>query len=380
MKWMSILALIVVPMFVKAADGQRYYVKDPGHGRLLKENFDTSYWKTFWTEDTWHLCCVFVDFDGDDMDEMMAITTSDEDPMGDYWKIWKQCKGGGGMAQVQFCGNLFYWCHASSFYKMHCRNGVNEVLGIGMKAGYMDKDCRNIVKSTPDCRFILSERGQYYLQEITPDVDAMFKGLSVEYIERLYPEWYFGFDFKPPKDIPHNPYRERPPYVNPKGDFRVGGGIQEPPKFAEFAERYRQTKIQKFGADNNSDAVYAVFLDADNDGDTDFYVTTDLDKLDGDDYSWELYVQHSGEFVKAMDVVYPVTSRKELCGLPPTVKSSQTSFCRVVRLDVEPFFLIVDKEKKNQVRDAITNSFAHRVEKLACRAYFRDCSSSADSK
>ena len=307
---------------------------------------------------------MFADLDGDGLEEMIAITTSEEDPMGDYWKIWKQGKGG--MTQVQPCGNLFYWCHVNSFFKMAFDNGGQKLVGLGMHAGYTEGKFGKIVKPTPDCVFQVG-KDSYELSELSPDVDSVFMGNGPRFIERLYPEWYFGFDFKPPKDVPHSPYLMRPPYTKPKGDLRIGGGIGEPPKFAEFVARYRQSKKQKLAAENKTVSVYAVFLDADNDGDADFYITSDLDKLDDGNYTWELHTQQEGEFAPAKDVVYPVASRKELCGLPPTVKASQTSFCRVVRLDVEPVFLIVDGAKKNQVRDAIMGPLAHRVEKLPCR-------------
>lgn len=367
MKRKTILFFIVMSLFANAADCEHAYAKYTGHRLFLRQNFDVVYWKTIWTDDTWHICCMFVDFDGDGLEEMMAITSSEEDPMGDYWKIWKQ--GNGRMKQVQLFGNLFYWCHAPSFYKMLYRNGSCEVLGIGMRAGYMDKDRRNVIKPTPDCRFVFPQDDKYYLKEIEPDLDMMFMVATVTNIERLYPEWFFGFDFKPPKDVPHNPYLQRPPYKKPLGDLRLGGGIAEPSGFSEFLKCYRQEKKFRFAIGDRSVTVYSVFLDADNDGDADFYITSDLDRLEDGNFSWELFVRQGHVMSKARNAVCPVTSRKDLCALPQVVNTTKDSFCRVVRLDVAPVFLIADQSRKNQIRDTIRDINVHRVEKLPCRTY-----------
>ena len=125
----------------------------------------------------------------------------------------------------------------------------------------------------------------------------------------------------------------------------------------------------KAAGEQNPVSVYVVFLDADNDGDADFYITSDLDKGESGDYDWNLYLQQDGSYILPKKIVWPVPERKDLCGLPSNVSASKMDFCRVLRLDVDPTFLIIDDDKKTQVRDAIMDNNTHRVEKLPCREY-----------
>ena len=77
--------MVVIPTFAQ-------YVRDKEwgfHRELLKNKFATSYWKDIWEDELWHIRCIFVDVDGDGTEEIIAITTSEEDRMGDYWKLWK---------------------------------------------------------------------------------------------------------------------------------------------------------------------------------------------------------------------------------------------------------------------------------------------------
>ena len=365
-KTMFIFSLLLSQLFAVDIGRTDCYAKDPGHRQLLRDHFDTTYWKAFWEDDIWHIRCMFVDLDRDGLEEMIAITTSDEDPMGDYWEIWRQDKGE--MKKIQFCGNLFYWCHQDSFFKMVFDNGDQKLIGLGMRAGYVKGEFNEIIKPTPDCVFQVGENS-YELRELAPDVDSVFMGNGPRCIERLHPEWYFGYDFNPPKDIPHNPYLERPPYTKPKGDLRFGGGIGEPSGFAAFVERYRCAKKAKASGGVNVVPVHAVFLDADNDGDADFYITSDLDNLEDGNYAWDLYLQRNGGFFPTKETVHPAPARKVLHGLPSSAIASKSSFCRIVRLDVAPIFLIVDRTRKNQIRDAVRDVNAHRVEKLLCRTY-----------
>ena len=88
------------------------------HRELLKNKFETSYWKNVWEDELWHIRCIFVDIDGDGTEEMMAITTSEEDRMGDYWKIWKYYNTGK-FKQVSLSGDIFFLATGILFSKYH---------------------------------------------------------------------------------------------------------------------------------------------------------------------------------------------------------------------------------------------------------------------
>ena len=71
-----IVSSVMVMMSAIAQD-----VRDSGwefHRKVLKDGFDTSYWKESWKDGLWHIRSVFVDMDGDGSEEMIAITTSEE--------------------------------------------------------------------------------------------------------------------------------------------------------------------------------------------------------------------------------------------------------------------------------------------------------------
>ena len=365
----SIIALFIFFFFFIAQEVQGK--KWEFHRKVLEQRFGTAYWKAFWDDELWHLRAIFVDMDGDGLDEMIAITTSEEDRMGDYWKIWKY-DNAGKFRQVLFSGDTFFSCHSESFYKMAYSDKSNTVVGLSMNAN-VEKNCgngdRRIVRPTPDCKFVLLPGNKYMLREIQPDVDTSFRRKEVTSIERLYPEWYFGYDFKPPRDVPHNPQTIRMPYRLPKGDLRRGGGIIAADDFAVFVEEYRRKVKMKLG-DKSRVTVFAVHLDADNDGDADCYVASNVERTDDGKFKWALYLRSGKTLSNAFEVVYPVENHRELCKLNPQVSASKDSFCRIIRFDVDPLFLILDDNAKGTaIRDAITGYETHRIEKLVCVEY-----------
>ena len=374
MKFTAVTILLFFMMSVLASAD--YNGKWAFHGRLLQESFDTSWWRNFYPDDQWYVRCIFVDLDGDGIDELITASPSEEeDRTGYVWKLWKT-GGGGKFTPVFFSGDIYFLCHSHSFYKVSYSDKPDAVIGLGMNAN-VEKGCgngdRRIVRPTPDCKFVLVPENKFVLREIHPDVDTSFRRQDVVSIERLYPEWYFGYDFKPPKDIPHSVYTQRIPYKLPKGDLRRGGGIRSPTNFATFVREYRREVKSRMG-ENFKVTVYAVFLDADNDGDGDCYVSSDIERMTSSKYYWTLYLCRDERFEKAKIEVYPIESRKNLCKLPVAVNVDKFSFCRVIRYDVEPTFVILDENdrSKSRVRDSITASHVHRIEKLACEEFHED--------
>ena len=359
--------MVVIPTFAQ-------YVRDKEwgfHRELLKNKFATSYWKDIWEDELWHIRCIFVDVDGDSTEEIIAITTSEEDRMGDYWKLWKY-DDAEKFRQVSFFGDIFFSCHWDSFFKVSYSDQANAVVGLDMNAN-IEEPCgnggRRIVKATPDCRFVVMPENKFMLREIQPDVDTSFRRKNVVSIERLYPEWYFGYDFRPPKDIPHNPQTMRPPYRQPRGDLRRGGGMIAADDFAVFVEEYRRKVKMKTG-DKSKVTVYAVHLDADNDGDADCYVSSDAEQTDDGKFRWTLFLRNGKTLSRTSESVYPVESRRELCRLNPQVAASKDSFCRIIRFDINPLFMVLDDSVgKTAIRDTITKYDTHRIEKLVCVEY-----------
>ena len=367
--YFSITGFLMVVISIVAQD---VHGKEWGfHREQLKDKFDTSYWKATWEDELWHIRCVFVDMDGDGTEEMIAMTTSEEDRMGDYWKIWK-CDDAGKFKQVSFSGDIFFSCHWDSFYKVSYFGRADEVVGLGMNAN-IEETCgngdRRIVRATPDCKFVVMPENRFTLCEIQPDVDTSFRRKDVVAIERLYPEWYFGFDFRPPKDVPHSPITLRPPYRQPRGDLQRSVGIIEADDFAIFVEEYRK-RVKMGVGDKNKMTVYAVHLDADNDGDADCYVSSDAERTDDGEFKWTLYVRSGKTLSRASEAVYPVKDHRAFCELKPQVSASKESFCRIIRFDMNPLFMVLDDGiKKTAIRDAITEYETHRIEKLVCAEY-----------
>ncbi len=356
-------------MMVSLVVGGAFTHDIEAHQNFLVKKFDTSRWKTYGADDSWYIRCLFTDVNGDGIEDLITCSSSDEeDPVGYVWQFWLNDPNVGLVSPRMLREGIHWLCHSESFFKMVSDNGRQKLIGLGMYAGNTEGEFGKIVKATPDCVFQIGKES-YKLRELSPDFDSVFMGNGPRFIERLYPEWYFGFDFKPPKDVPHNPYLQRPPYTKPKGDLRLGGGAGEPPGFVEFVNRYRKDMGDKSAAKGKDVAVHVVFLDVDNDGDADFYITSDLDRRIDGDYEWRLYLRQGGTCFMANDVVCPVPLRKDICKLQSIVKASKDSFCRIVRFDIDPIFFIFDRDKKDQVRNAIRDVNAHRVEKLPCRTY-----------
>lgn len=341
------------------------------HGDFLKDRLDVSRWREFYPDDIWHMRCIVVDMDGDKVDEVVTSSTDgEEDKTGYVWRAWRlDCQGK--FRELKFFGDIFFLCHSESFYKVSYCSAPSVVVGLGMNASIEKKredGMRSKVRSAPDCRFAVMPDNKFTLREIQPDVDTCFRREGVVSIERLYPEWYFGYEFKPPPDDPHSPYTTWCGYSKPKGDLRRGG-VEQPKGFGAFASEYRRDVKVRTGVKEKV-TVYAVFLDADNDGDADCYVSSSAEGDGKGKYSWTLYLSGEGGYSKAKAAVHPVRDKNCKCELKPKATGRRDSFCRLVRFDVDPTFMLLDEEMSpSAVRDAITNILSHRIEKLECASF-----------
>jgi len=339
------------------------------HRELLKNGLDVSFWRPIWgdVEDRWHIRCIFTEIEGRRL--MLGCTTGDEDRMGNAWGIWRMENGRFKMDKQ--IGDVGFNCNSESFYQMTFKDGWKVVLGLRMlSAGLYDAERRNIVKPTPDCTFHFTNDGKYYLRPISPDFDTVFKGSGVASVERLCAEWYFGFDFRLPDVSRRNPQTIWSPYFQPLGDLRPGGGVVAPKAFKEFLSEYRSGVRKRLALEQKTIKVMAVFLDADNDGDVDCFVSNDAERQSSGVFQWRLYLSKNGVLSAASTAVVPVPGRRELSVLPISVTAGTSAFCRVLRYDVNPFFVILnDQSPKNLVYDLLFPFETQRVEKLECQMF-----------
>ena len=338
-----------------------------GHGDALRTGFDMSGYRAAWTSGQWCVECIFFDLNGDGIDEVMTSPINIKDRMGDVWHHWRSDSGT--YRRLREDKEFAFSCMSSSFYKMHSRSKGDMLLGLGMDAGYIAANRIDFKEKTPDCVFRLESDEKQVISPVVPSFDVMFAKRDVSSVERLYSEWYFGFDFRPPAPDPHSPYTTWLGYQRPKGDLRPGGGVVKPDCFDVLASRHRSSIKARKGITSTVD-VLAVFLDADNDGKTDCYVSSSAEEADAGKFVWTLHVNRDGVLTPAKDAVYPVAEKKELCALPATAKLGKDGFCRVVRFDVNPIFVLLDGSgSPTKVRDSITDIMAHRIEKLECVSF-----------
>ncbi len=342
------------------------------HRELLEKGFDTSRWKKLWDDDSWHMRCVFADVDGDGVDELLTASNSEEeDRTGCVWQFWRHMPDVG-FRRFSSSGAISFMCHADSFYKMSGNGRPYSVVGVDMEAGYRHETDGHW-KMTPDCKFEITREEKISLSELVPNVETVFLQKNVTRIERLYAEWYFGFSFTPPVKEKGSPYTMRMPYTLPRGNLSVGGGVRAPENFSRFADEYRDREKRRFGRVGDKVTVYAIFLDADNDGDADCFVASNAEKLEDEILSWTLYVQDDGCLRKANAPVAsdPVSGRGR--ALRNEVRAGKMSFCRIVSYDKLPSFIVLDDATgqglPKMVRGIVTDYCTHSIEKLACVEY-----------
>ena len=336
------------------------------HREQIVKAVDVSVAKQCWDEEQWGAVSIFFDFDGDDRDEALTSTTSQSDACGNAWSVWTTGIDGRLFpleVSPDTQSNFTFTCHEWSFYFLQKAQGRAQFVGLGMDAGIMNAERSGFVSKMPDCIFSKDKSGELKVDELLPSLDWQFRTGGMVKIERLYGEKYKGFDFEPSQREYWFNFRR------PKGDLRPGGGVAEPAGFTAFADGYRRDVKARTGAEKGG-SVFAVFLDADNDGDADCYVSSDAEGDKDGKYSWTLYMNRDGVLGRAAEPIFPVAARRELCELPPSVVAATNGFCRVVRFDVNPFFVILDgKGSSTKVRDAITHHLAHRIEKLPCTEF-----------
>ncbi len=155
----------------------------------------------------------------------------------------------------------------------------------------------------------------------------LFSG-AAESLERAYSCFYYGSELKPRSmapDCAFEPLRKGAAFEN--GMYRLLSGI------------LRTTPSVTNAVD---DCCHVVYLDADNDGDTDCYVARGrgTDELD-----WKLYLNERGDFRRAEKTIWQNKARRYgFTAVEPEVRAATNAFYRVVATEGEPSVIVVRKD------------------------------------
>ena len=109
--------------------------------------------------------------------------------------------------------------------------------------------------------------------------------------------------------------------------------LSRPKEIEEFVRQYRKEMKRRFAVKRKVN-VYVVFLDADNDGNADFYVSSDIEKRQNGQYEWHLFLNAEGKFAKAEKTMWFNADKwynRE--SINPDEVAGKDSFYRVQRRD-----------------------------------------------
>ena len=118
-----------------------------------------------------------------------------------------------------------------------------------------------------------------------------------------------------------------------------------PQGFIEFIRKYRE-EIKRRSDIKRKMAIFAVFIDADNDGDADFYVSSDNECRQNGQNEWHLYLNDGGKIARAENVIwFNAGKRRNREAINPDEVAGKDSFYRIQRKDgFVPSIVILDRE------------------------------------
>ena len=240
---------------------------------------------------------------------------------------------------------------------------VYDVKPVGQKAENLIS-CDVRLKMTPDGCLLYDRlpNGPGY---------ELFSG-AAERLERAYSCFYYGSELKPRSMAPDCAFRP----------LRKGAA------FEDGMYRLLTEILSPTPSETNSveDCCHVVYLDADNDGDTDCYVARGRG---ADELDWKLYLNEQGDFRRAEKTIWQNKARRYgFTAVEPEVRAATNAFYRVVATEGEPSVIVVRKDGEGYysqserkfrgefspgeifgLEETIRHPCFHAIERLPSKAY-----------
>ena len=294
----------------------------------------------------------FDDFNGDGLEEALVALPINQYTDGYLWTpLWMSRPGvyeigrprvdvhGGDVLKEKFTDVRG---HLSGFYLAFWERGVSCLCGRQFEVYEHAPDGTKTGKMTvgrADVLLSMTTRGRLVAKNLSNEIDDIAGNPGFEKLERVRWESYQGRDEM--KRVSRGDTCRG--YTIPEEQLRPLGGIAEPPEFDTFVQHYREEVKSRLNTTNDV-AVLAVFHDADNDGDVDAYVSSSVERVEGDRYKWHLYLNGKDGFVRA---THRISKRArefdDAAFVEPEEVASRTAFHRVVRYGRLPMLVVLEK-------------------------------------
>lgn len=301
-----------------------------------------SYWSNAWS-----VAAVFFDLNRDGcLDAIVATSDQQVDKRFDWLPMQKNHDGNisikDGIGE-----NVFVGCYPFAVYKATMSGGVNLLVGRDCSIDKYESGKRVWFKQPYDLIFHTDKAGCHSPQIDQFMIDKVVRNPDFIRLERVEPSWYLGYELKlaPPDKRRAIPNNENLP----------NGGLAVPGDFKAFARHYRNEVKQRLGIEKPV-AVYAVFFDADLDGDADCYVSSDAETAEDGKYRWTLYINDENKFGKATGRMWINRGTiHDIAMLEPEDVAPKHAFYRVVRTYGSAQILVMEFDGNRLHTHAYTN-------------------------
>ena len=323
------------------------YVKHATKCMRPYELEDQVYWAT-----NWSVAAVFFDLNRDGrLDALVATPDQQTDKRFDWLPMQKTDDGD---LFIEYCipSHISVMCDPFLMYKATLSGGLSLLIGQDCAVDKYESGKRVWVKHPYDLIFRTDAAGRLSPQIDPFMVDKVVCNPDFIRLERVDLSWYLGYDLKlAPSDEG---------WVVPGRENLLIGGLSAPVEFKFFARHYRKEVKERLGC-KMPVTVYAVFFDADLDGDADFYVSSDAESVEKGRYRWSLYLNDDNQFKRTTDRVWINRGTiHDVAMLEPQDVAPKNAFYRVVRTHGSSQVLVMEFDGTRLHTHAYTHLLSER--------------------
>lgn len=280
---------------------------------------------------------LFFDLDGNGQDEALIADSDNRDRSGNGWAATRKnaatCKieihpvvGESGIDVFAHSWKLY----VVSFNGVRDRLYGNDVTVYDIKDFGTRGDTQKIYQDNVLLK--MDTNGFLRVTSVKNGFTDLVSNPGFRRLDRAVTEFYKGFDVK----------------FDKRSSAATDLSLSEPADFDGFVKNYREETKRRLGIERKV-TVYAVLFDANDDGDADFFMSSDAEREEKDQYKWHLYLVEAGKCAKAGKKIW-FNGGKEFNRefVEPVEIAGRNSFYRVQReFGFKPSVVILDSTDGN---------------------------------